>query len=55
VIGSFTGYDVDLASAHPRFLVLETSAPGAEMPLQRPAVVLNWFEDLRAQAAQRPR
>ena len=55
VAGSFPFYDVDLASAGTRFLVLETNAPVTEAPLRHPTVVLNWFEDLRAQAAQRPR
>jgi serine/threonine-protein kinase len=55
VVGPFSAYDIDRASASPRFLVLERSAPVAEPLLHSPAVVLNWFEDLTAHAGQRPR
>ena len=52
-VASFAGYDVDRSSPRPRFLHLETSAATVDAPLQRPVVVLNWLEDLRARATRR--
>jgi hypothetical protein len=50
LVSAFAGYDIDPSRRSPRFLMLETEkpAPSATTP-GRPIVVLNWFEELRAQ------
>jgi dipeptidyl aminopeptidase/acylaminoacyl peptidase len=54
VVALYASYDVDLSARGPRFVVLESSTVGAPAPLERPVVILNWFEELRARAARRP-
>jgi serine/threonine-protein kinase len=51
VLGAYAGYDVDPATE--RFLMLERAA-SPEAPYRRPVVVLNWWDDLRAQDDPRP-
>jgi hypothetical protein len=54
VVALYASYDVDLSARGPRFVVLESSTVGAPAPLERPVVILNWFEELRARGARRP-
>jgi serine/threonine-protein kinase len=54
IVALYASYDVDLSARGPRFVVLESSTGEAEVPLHRPVVVLNWFEELRSRVARRP-
>jgi hypothetical protein len=49
-VASYASYEVDVSGPGVRFLFLETSTTAGEMPAQRPVVVLNWFETVRARA-----
>ncbi len=51
-VAPYANYDLDVSERGPRFLVLEASNPGAETPLRRPVVVLNWLQGLGARAAR---
>jgi dipeptidyl aminopeptidase/acylaminoacyl peptidase len=51
VLGTYAGFDVDAATE--RFLVLERTA-SPEAPSERPVVVLNWSDELRAMDFRRP-
>jgi dipeptidyl aminopeptidase/acylaminoacyl peptidase len=53
VVALYASYDVDVSARGPRFLVLESSTGESEVPLHRPVVVLNWFEELRARESRR--
>ena len=54
-VAPYAPFDVDLASASPRFLVLESGARAVAPSVDRPVVVLNWPRELDAQGRARPR
>jgi hypothetical protein len=52
-VAPYASYDVDVSGPGVQFLFLETSTTTGEVPRQRPVVVLNWLEALRARADPR--